>query len=100
MLGTRFNESAAIFSPDGRLLAYVSDETGHNEVYVQPFPGPGAKRQVSVGGGTSPVWGRQEGEIFYQSGTEIMTVSVRAGREPAAVTAPQGLGRRRAADHR
>jgi Tol biopolymer transport system component len=78
VLGGRFNESAAVFSPDGRLLAYVCDETGHDEVYVQPFPGPGAKRQVSVGGGTSPVWGRQEGEIFYQSGTEIMTVSVRA----------------------
>ena len=67
------------FSPDGRLLAYVSDETGHNEVYVQPFPGPGARRQVSVGGGTSPVWGRQQGEIFYQNGTAMMAVSVRTG---------------------
>ena len=79
VLETRFNESAATFSPDGRLLAYVSDETGHNEVYVQPFPGPGARRQVSVGGGTSPVWGRPQGEIFYQNGTAMMTVSVRAG---------------------
>ena len=79
VLGGRFNESAAVFSRDGRLLAYVSDETGHDEVYVQPFPGPGAKRQVSVGGGTGPVWGRQAGEIFYQSGTDIMSVSVRAG---------------------
>ena len=60
MLGTHFNESAATFSPDGRLLAYVSDETGHNEVYVQPFPGPGAKRQGIGGGGTSPVWGRNK----------------------------------------
>ncbi len=79
VLGTRFNESAATFSPDGRLLAYVSDETGHNEVYVQPFPGPGARRQVSVGGGTSPVWARQRGEIFYQDGTAMMAVSVQAG---------------------
>jgi len=79
VLGTRFNESAATFSPDGRLLAYVSDETGHNEVYVQPFPGPGARRQVSVGGGTSPVWGRPQGEIFYQNGTAMMTVSVQTG---------------------
>jgi hypothetical protein len=79
VLGGRSNESAAVFSRDGRLLAYVSDETGHDEVYVQPFPGPGAKHQVSVGGGTGPVWGRQAGEIFYQSGTDIMSVSVRAG---------------------
>ena len=68
-----------MFSPDGRLLAYVSDETGHNEVYVQPFPGPGARRQVSVGGGTGPVWGRPQGEIFYQNGTAMMTVSVQTG---------------------
>jgi eukaryotic-like serine/threonine-protein kinase len=79
VLGSRFNESAAMFSPDGRLLAYVSDETGRNEVYVQPFPGPGARRQVSVGGGTSPVWGRPPGEIFYQDGTAMMTASVRTG---------------------
>jgi serine/threonine-protein kinase len=79
VLGGRSNESAAVFSPDGRWLAYVCDETGHDEVYAQPFPGPGAKRQVSVGGGTSPVWGRREGDIFYQSGAEIMIVSVRAG---------------------
>jgi serine/threonine-protein kinase len=85
VLATRFNESAATFSPDGRFLAYVSDEAGHNEVFVQPFPGPGAKRQVSVGGGTSPVWGRQEGQIFYQRGTEIMAVSLGTGpsREPS-----------------
>jgi serine/threonine-protein kinase len=79
VLGSRFNEGAAMFSPDGRLLAYVSDETGHNEVYVQPFPGPGARRQVSVGGGTGPLWGRPQGEIFYQNGTAMMTVSVQAG---------------------
>ncbi len=68
-------------SPDGKLLAFAesTSETGRDEVYVQPFPGPGAKRQVSVGGGTSPVWGRQQGEIFYQRGTEIMAVSVRTG---------------------
>ena len=79
MLGSRFNESAAMFSTDGRLLAYVSDETGHNEVYVQPFPGPGARRQVSVGGGTGPLWGRQRGELFYQDGTSMMAAAVQTG---------------------
>ena len=68
-----------MFSPDGRLLAYVSDETGHNEVYVQPFPGPGARRQVSVGGGTGPLWGRKRGELFYQDGTSMMAAAVQTG---------------------
>ncbi len=76
VLGTRFNEQAAVFSPDGRTLAFVSDETGRGEVYVQPFPGPGARRQVSVGGGWAPVWGRTAGELFYQSGTSLMSVSL------------------------
>jgi serine/threonine-protein kinase len=84
VLATRFNEQAAVFSPDGRALAFVSDETGRSEVYVQPFPGPGARRQVSVGGGWAPVWGRTAGEIFYQSGTSLMGVSLgAAGIEPA-----------------
>ena len=95
--GAASTRARRVFSPDGRLLAYVSDETGHDEVYVQPFPGPGAKRQVSVGGGTSPVWGRQQGEIFYQSGTDDHDRVRAHGREPAAVTAAQG---RRAASWR
>jgi hypothetical protein len=69
LLTTKDGRSPSSISPDGRLVAF----------YVQPFPGPGAKRQVSVGGGTGPVWGRQAGEIFYQSGTDIMSVSVRTG---------------------
>src|SRR3954469_12835400 len=44
------------FSPDGHWLAYVSDESGRKEIYVQPFPGPGAKHQISIEGGAEPVW--------------------------------------------
>ena len=55
----QFNESAPRFSPDGRWLAYVSDESGRFEIYVQPYPGPGGKWQISTEGGTEPVWNRE-----------------------------------------
>jgi Tol biopolymer transport system component len=55
-LRTPFNEGAPRFSPDGHWLAYVSDESGRYEPYVQPYPGPGAKYPISTDGGTEPVW--------------------------------------------
>ena len=55
-LRTPFNESVPRFSPDGHWLAYISDESGRYEVYVQPYPGPGSKWQISTEGGTEPVW--------------------------------------------
>ncbi len=72
-LQTRFNEIAPKFSPDGRWLAYVSDESGRTEVYVQPYPGPGGKWQISTEGGTEPVWARN-GELFYRNGDKMMAV--------------------------
>ena len=53
------------FSPDGRWLAYSSDETGRYEVYVRPFPGPGGKSPISSGGGQFPIWSRNGRELFY-----------------------------------
>ena len=55
-IDTRFVETSPMFSPDGKWLAYVSDETGRSEVYVQAFPGPGPKIPISVGGGAEPMW--------------------------------------------
>ena len=75
-LRTPFNERAARFSPDGHWLAYVSNESGRDEVYVQPFPGPGGKWQVSVSGGTEPVWSHDGSEIFYRVGDKMMAVRV------------------------
>jgi serine/threonine protein kinase/Tol biopolymer transport system component len=72
-LQTRFNEIAPEFSPDGHWLAYASDESGRNEVYVQPYPGPGGKWQISTEGGTEPVWARN-GELFYRNGEKMMAV--------------------------
>jgi Tol biopolymer transport system component len=75
-LQTRFNESAPRFSPDSHLLAYVSDESGRYEVYVQPYPGPGGKWQISTEGGTEPVWNRNGRELFFRSGDKMMAVDI------------------------
>ncbi len=85
-LRTPFNEWGAVFSPDGRWLAYTSDETGRPEVYLQPFPGPGAKVQVSTEGGTEPLWVRRGQELIYRTGEQVMTVRVRT--KPTLRTSP------------
>jgi serine/threonine-protein kinase len=64
-LNSPFSESGPMFSPDGRWLAYQSDESGRFEVYVQPFPGPGSKWQISTDGGGTPTWSRIRHELFY-----------------------------------
>ena len=64
-LSTEFEERHAQFSPDGRHVVYASDESGVYEIYVQPFPGPGEKLQVSTQGGIQPRWRRDGKEIFY-----------------------------------
>ena len=73
-LRTPFEEGGARFSPDGRWLAHVSNESGGPEVYVQPYPGPGGKWQISTDGGTEPVWNRNGRELFYRSGNRMMAV--------------------------
>jgi Tol biopolymer transport system component len=66
LLNSRFNESYPEFSRDGRWLAFCSNETGHDEVYVQPYPGPGKRVQISIGGGQEPAWSRDGKELFYR----------------------------------
>jgi len=73
---TPFDEHSPRFSPDGTRIAYVSDESGRNEVYVQPFPGPGSKWLVSPDGGIDPVWSKNGREIFYRQGDYLMVASV------------------------
>jgi Tol biopolymer transport system component len=65
LLETPHAERWTEVSPDGRWLAYVSDDSGRDEVYVQPFPGPGPRTQVSVKGGISPAWNPSGGELFF-----------------------------------
>jgi serine/threonine-protein kinase len=74
-----FDEANAAFSPDGRFLAYASDESGRHEVYVRPFPGPGGKWQVSADGGLWPAWSKTRPELLYGTeGGEIMVASYTA----------------------
>jgi hypothetical protein len=66
-------------SPDGRWIAYQSLASGRSEVYVQPFPGPGPRRQVSVGGGDCPLWSRDGRELYYSTPDKLMVVEVTGG---------------------
>jgi len=73
---TPFSEEIAVFSPDSRWVAYQANESGRFEVYVEPYPGPGSRTQVSVNGGTGPVWAKNGRELFYRSGHALMAVPV------------------------
>jgi Tol biopolymer transport system component len=76
-LRTPFNERNSRFSPDGRWLAYTSDESGRDEIYVQPYPGPGGKWPISTEGATGDSrWSPNGRELFYPSGNRMMVVDV------------------------
>jgi eukaryotic-like serine/threonine-protein kinase len=87
-------EGGAQFSPDGRYVAYASDESGAMEVYLRPYPTLDRRWQVSTGGGTSPLWNPKGGEVFYRSGDKMMAVTVGSGQEPA-LSQPHMLFERR-----
>ena len=70
-LKTRAKEELARFSPDGRWVAYRSDESGQLEIFVQRFPGPGPKWQVSTEGGSEPRWSRSGRELFYRQDDKV-----------------------------
>ena len=89
---TPFGELAGRFSPDGRWIAYQSDETGRFEVYVQSFPDPKAKVQVSARGGGAPYWRRDGRELFYQAPDQrIMAVPIDLSAAAARPGAPVEL---------
>lgn len=71
-----FEERSAVLSPNGRWLAYSTDESGQLEVYVRAFPGPGGRWQVSLDGGAEPLWSPDGRELFYRSGGQIMRAEV------------------------
>jgi len=68
-------ETDPMFSPDGKWLAYTSNESGTFEVYVRPFPGPGGKTLISSGGGSSPMWSRAKREIVYGADGRLMVAA-------------------------
>jgi len=75
-LRTTYEETAPKFSADGKWLAYSSDESGRREIYVQPYPGPASKWQISTDGGQEPLWNPNGRELFYRSGSKMMAVDV------------------------
>ena len=77
-LQTPFNERNSRLSPDGRWIAYVSDESGRDDVYIQSFPAAGAKVQVSNSGGDQPVWSRNGKALFFRGAGSIQEVSFAA----------------------
>jgi dipeptidyl aminopeptidase/acylaminoacyl peptidase len=79
-LQTPFNEIQGQFSPDGRWMAYSSDESGQYQIYVQPIPANGAKWQISTAGGEQPRWRRDGKELFYVAADQkLMAVPVKIG---------------------
>ena len=78
-LRTESEENQATISPDGRWLAYRSDESQRPEVYVQSFPGGGGRRQISSDGGAAPVWRKDGKELYYVDRDRVMAVEVTGG---------------------
>ena len=76
-LATRANEGGCRFSPDGRLVAYVSDASGRSEVYVQSRDGTGERTQVSVDGGGAPVWSPSGDRLYFRQEVLVMQADVR-----------------------
>jgi Tol biopolymer transport system component len=93
-LASSFDESNAVFSPDGRWVAYQSNESGRLEVYVLPFSGSGEKRQVSSGGGMYPTWSRTRNELFYQNVTDwtLMVAAYTVDGDAFRAETPQPVG--------
>jgi hypothetical protein len=84
-------EGGGRLSPDGRWLLYASDETGRQEIYLRPFPGPGERWQVSSGGGTQAIWNPNGKEVFYRTDQKMMAVDVTASGSAVTLSSPRQL---------
>jgi len=78
---TPFNETAGQISPDGRWMVYDSNASGQYQIYIEPMPGGGAQRQISLGGGLSPVWRGDGRELYFVSGSKLMAVEIKPGTD-------------------
>ena len=85
-LRTPYFERFAQFSPDGKWVAYVSDDSGANEIYVRALPGAQNQVRVSVSGGDVPRWSRDGRQLFFYSNGKMMTANVRANGATLDVT--------------
>ncbi len=78
----------AVFSPNGKWIAFVSDYSGRKEIYVKPFLGPRARKQVSLDGGYEPLWSRDGSELFYRENDKFMVVSVQNNTSSIGFSSP------------
>ncbi len=83
-LEARFDQSQPEFSPDGRWLAYVSTDSGGHQVYLQAYPGPGGKQQISTRGGFSPAWSASSRELFYRYERKLWAVKIGEDGSPGS----------------
>jgi Tol biopolymer transport system component len=92
VVATQFAETLPTFSPDGRFIAYRSNESGRQEIYVQTFPDPGGKWQVSVTGATDPQWRADSRELFFRATDQrLMAVDIQGGAGTFQAGAPRAL---------
>ena len=90
LLVTEYNEANPRISPDGQWVAYASDHSGEGRIYIRPFPEGDTAIAVSIGPGTQPVWSRDGRELFYRTGTQMLSVAVHSN-EDAPVGEPVEL---------
>ena len=89
-IATTAGEDWGAFSPDGRWIAFQSNESGRDEIYIQAYPGGGRKWLISSEGGVLPLWRRDGKELFYRSGNKVMSVPLQLGPE-LVISKPQML---------
>ena len=86
-----FNERMPALSPDGKWLAYVSNESGRYEVYVRAFPGPDSKYPISARGGDEPMWSRDGRTLYYRESNKMMAATLSTNGGTFAVTSREAL---------
>jgi eukaryotic-like serine/threonine-protein kinase len=91
LLGGPGDQDRPVFSPDGKWLAYTSNESGRTEVYVTPFPGPAGRFPITSGGGSEPVWNSNGHHLFYRSNDGVLTDATLSFGTGVTVTARQPL---------
>jgi len=89
------NQRHGVWSPDDEWVAYASDESGRWEVYVEPYPGPGAKTMISTEGGYQPMWSRDGAKLFYRSGDKMMAATIKVEKANFEVSSIEELFERR-----